>query len=98
VVEVAEKKVISSHATTGIYYFKSGRMFQQFAENMISKDIRVNNEFYVAPVYNEIIHEIGKVGIWEIKSSEMHGIGTPEDLDEFFKIKGGYISKSIPVK
>ena len=95
--EVAEKRVISPNATVGIYYFSSGSYYKQGARSMIKKDIRVNNEFYVAPIYNELINNGGKVRIWEISPDAMHGIGTPSDLDEYFSLKGGYRSKSAPL-
>jgi hypothetical protein len=95
-VEIAEKRVISPHATVGIYYFSSSKLFIDAAEEMIKKNIRVNNEFYVAPVYNEIIGQGGKVRIWEISAAEMHGIGTPDDLNQFFHLRGGYVSRSVP--
>ena len=34
---------------------------------MIKKDIRVNNEFYVCPVFNELILKNGKIKISNIK-------------------------------
>jgi NDP-sugar pyrophosphorylase family protein len=95
--KVAEKRVISSNATVGIYYFSSGSDYKNAAHAMIKKDIRVNNEFYVAPIYNELINDGGKVRIWEISPESMHGIGTPSDLDEYFSLKGGYRSSSAPV-
>ena len=94
--EVAEKKVISPHATVGIYHFASGKSFIDAANRMIAKDIRVNNEFYVAPVYNELIAEGKNIRIWEIAESAMHGIGTPTDLQGYFALKGGYQSRSAP--
>jgi len=83
VLEVAEKKVISNHATVGIYYFKEGRRYVSAAHDMITKDIRVNNEFYICPTYNEIILKNGTVKIYEIKPEQMHGLGTPEDLEKY---------------
>lgn len=47
VTELAEKKPISDIATVGIYYWKSGSDYVKYAEQMIDKNIRVNNEFYV---------------------------------------------------
>lgn len=85
VLEVAEKVVISSHATVGIYYFKAGRDFMVAAEAMIHKNIRHNNEFYVCPVYNELLLAGKKILIEEIEESDMHGLGTPEDLNAFLK-------------
>ena len=52
---------------------------------MIKKDIRVNNEFYVCPVYNEAIGEGKKIVIDKV--SEMHGLGTPDDLKNFITKK-----------
>ena len=57
VTEVAEKKPISNIATCGIYWYRKGSDFVKYAEQMVEKDIRVNNEFYIAPVYNELIED-----------------------------------------
>lgn len=76
--EVAEKNPISDNATVGIYYWKHGSDYVKYAEQMIAKNIRVNNEFYVCPVFNEAISDNKKIRVKEV--SEMWGIGTPEDL------------------
>lgn len=81
VTEVREKEVISNEATVGIYYWQRGRDYVRYAEQMIKKNIRVNNEFYVAPVYNEAIGDGQKVKIFHI--DKMWGLGTPEDLTYF---------------
>lgn len=83
VVEVAEKKQISNEATAGVYYYKSGAEFVKYAGQMIEKDIRVNGEFYVAPVFNEYIQDGKRVGTFEVET--MKGLGTPEDLELFLK-------------
>ena len=83
VIEVAEKNPISDIATVGIYYWKHGKKFVEYAESMISKDIRVNNEFYVCPVFNEALLDGAKIKTFDIP--KMWGIGTPEDLDYFLK-------------
>ena len=83
VVEVAEKKPISDIATVGIYYWKNGSDYVKYAEQMISKNIRVNNEFYVCPVFNEAINDNKKVKTHNIE--KMWGLGTPEDLEYFLK-------------
>lgn len=79
VVEVREKEVISNEATVGIYNYKHGKDFVKYAHQMIDKNIRVNNEFYVAPVYNEMIAD-GKKIVFHNVGEKMHGLGTPEDL------------------
>jgi HAD superfamily hydrolase (TIGR01509 family) len=83
--EVAEKKPISRNATAGIYFWKKGKDYVRFAEKMINKNIRVNNEFYVCPVFNEAILEGKKFKISKIDKSDMWGIGTPEDLNYFLE-------------
>ena len=83
VLEVAEKKVISKNATVGVYYWKKGKDFVKYAGKMIKKNARVNNEFYICPVYNEAI--IDKKRILAKEVNKMQGIGTPEDLQTFLK-------------
>jgi HAD superfamily hydrolase (TIGR01509 family) len=83
VTEVAEKNPISDIATVGIYYWKHGKDFVKYAESMISKDIRVNNEFYVCPVFNEALLSGLKIKTFDVP--KMWGIGTPEDLNYFLE-------------
>lgn len=85
VIETAEKKIISDKATVGIYYFKKGKDFVEGAQSMIRKNIRHNNEFYVCPVYNEVILNGKNIFIYDIGAEKMHGLGTPEDLELFLK-------------
>ena len=84
VLEVAEKKTISDIATVGIYYWKKGSDFVKYAEQMIDKNIRVNNEFYVCPVYNEAILDGLKFKTFDVP--KMWGLGTPEDLDYYLEM------------
>ena len=81
VTEVAEKNPISNNATVGIYHWKQGSDFVRYAEQMISKNIRTNNEFYICPVYNEAIQDGKKIKISSV--DEMWGMGTPEELNNF---------------
>ena len=86
--EVVEKKVISNHATVGIYNFAHGRDFVVAAEAMIAADERVNGEFYVAPVYNQMIAHGAKIGVYDIgrEADGMYGLGIPSDLDLFLSL------------
>lgn len=87
---VVEKQAISDEATVGIYNFRRGADFVRAAAAMIAADERVNNEFYVAPVYNRLIAAGHQVGIHNIgaEAAGMYGLGIPADLDLF---------KSLPV-
>ena len=83
VTEVAEKKPISDKATVGIYYFNKGNEYVKYCQNMINKNIRINNEFYVCPVYNEYINDNKSIKIKDC--DRMWGIGVPKDLEFFLK-------------
>lgn len=86
VTEVKEKEAISDLATVGIYLFGSGKQFVSAAIQMIVENDRVNNEFYTCPVYNYLIREDKKIGVFEIEQKQMHGIGTPEDLNKYLNL------------
>lgn len=79
--DIKEKQVISDMATVGIYYWSKGSDYVNYAEKMISENNRVNNEFYVAPVYQYAINEGKKIKAYQVE--QMWGLGTPEDLDIF---------------
>jgi dTDP-glucose pyrophosphorylase len=86
VTEVQEKNPISDLATVGFYYWKRGSDFVKYAEEMIEQDIRVNNEFYVCPVYNNAIKGGLKVRTFDVP--KMWGLGTPEDLNYYLEHYG----------
>lgn len=83
VTEVVEKRPVSNLATAGLYFWAEGSMFVEAAEQMIAKNIRVNGEFYVAPVYTENValgHKILTAPV-----TAMYGVGTPEDLQAYLE-------------
>lgn len=81
--EVREKEPISDLATTGIYYWTRAGDFFECAREMMKKDIRVNGEFYVCPVYNEAIEKGMKIKV--SRCQRMWGLGTPADLEHFLE-------------
>ncbi len=87
VTEVREKQRISRIGTVGIYNFARGRDFVRAAKQMIAKDLRVNGEFYLAPVYNELIAEGAEIGWWNAGplGEKVFGTGTPKDLPSFME-------------
>ncbi len=88
VTEVKEKVAISECATVGIYLYSKGRYFVDATIDMIIENERVNSEFYTCPTYNYAIRENAKIGIYNIDFRQMHGIGTPDDLNIYLeKIK-----------
>jgi UDP-N-acetylglucosamine diphosphorylase / glucose-1-phosphate thymidylyltransferase / UDP-N-acetylgalactosamine diphosphorylase / glucosamine-1-phosphate N-acetyltransferase / galactosamine-1-phosphate N-acetyltransferase len=87
VIEVKEKEAISNIATVGIYLFRKGRFFIDASVDMIIRNDRVNNEFYTCPCFNYAINDNKKIGVYNILESEMHGLGTPEDLEKYIDFK-----------
>lgn len=85
VVEVVEKQVVSNEATVGIYNYRRGRDYVRAADAMIAKNFRVNNEFYVAPAYNELIAEGQRITVFNVgkEYDGMYGLGIPKDLEWF---------------
>jgi NDP-sugar pyrophosphorylase family protein len=83
--EVVEKQVVSNEATVGLYNYRRGCDFVHAADAMIAADERVNNEFYVAPVYNRVIAAGGRIALHNIGAdfAGMYGLGTPADLSRF---------------
>jgi dTDP-glucose pyrophosphorylase len=89
VTNVVEKEVVSDEATVGIYTFASGGDFLRAAKAMIAADKRVNGEFYVAPVYNELLAEGAAVGIDNVgaEGDGMYGLGIPADYEGFLALE-----------
>jgi HAD superfamily hydrolase (TIGR01509 family) len=83
VTAVAEKQPISDTATVGIYYWSKGSDYVKYAEQMISKNIRVKNEFYVCPVFNEAVLDGKKIKTFDIE--HMWGLGDPNSLETFLE-------------
>ncbi len=81
VVEVAEKARISDYASTGLYYFSSGKEFVETARGMIYGGEKTRGEYYVMPAYQKYIDRGWWVGI--SKATEMWDMGTPEGLVQF---------------
>jgi dTDP-glucose pyrophosphorylase len=87
-VRVVEKEPISEHATVGIYNFARGSEFVAAAERMIELDERVNGEFYLAPVYNQMIAKGAAIGVHSVgpEATGMYGLGVPVDLERFLAL------------
>jgi dTDP-glucose pyrophosphorylase len=83
VTEVAEKKVISNKAVSGIYFYRKSKYFFDNAKRMIKKNIRVNGEFYNTPVFNEIIAQGLTVNTYEVSTEKQQILGTPQELQVF---------------
>lgn len=81
VTKVVEKVPVSEWATVGGYFFKTGRDLLWAIEESILEDEKTNGEFYLAPVFNQLI-KIGR-DVAAVATVGMEGLGTPEDCDRF---------------
>ena len=81
VMEVAEKQVISDNALAGAFYWRQGSDFVKYTQAMIEQNLRVNNEFYIAPVFNQAINDNHQIKNYTIH--DMKSMGTPTELDSF---------------
>jgi dTDP-glucose pyrophosphorylase len=81
VIETAEKRVISDLALTGLYHFNHAGDFVDVAKFAIEQNRRVNNEFYIAPLYNDLIARGRRFIVDPVL--EIHVLGTPEELQIF---------------
>ena len=82
-IKTAEKQVISRNAAIGIYYFTKGEYFVRYAHEMIKKNIRYNNEFYMTPLYNLLIQS-GKI-VRIVPTKKWMTLGTPSEAEKFIK-------------
>lgn len=69
-VEVCEKKVISSLATAGFYYFKSAQLFLDCAEWAIMNNLRTNDSFFIAPSLNYAVIIGSNPSLFQVKESD----------------------------
>jgi dTDP-glucose pyrophosphorylase len=83
VIEAAEKRPISKNACAGYYYFGSGRIFLNAAMRMIRKREPVNEQYYVCPVFNEMIVTGQKIGVYEISKSEYFSLTSEKGMEDF---------------
>lgn len=70
VVEVAQRNPISSNATAGVFWYKKTKHFVNAIKENILKRAEVDNLYFVAPSFNELILKGLKVGTYELKQDE----------------------------
>ena len=80
-----EKQVISSHAVAGAYYFSSYKTFSDCTIEMMIYSNTLKNEYYMSNVYNVLIENHGRVGVWDIAEDDFACVGTPEQLMAYLK-------------
>ena len=79
--ELKEKEKISDYASTGLYIFTRAKQFFEAGEDMIKKENKVKNEYYVSEIYNMLLKSNAKFEIDLVE--EFSPLGTPDDLKKF---------------
>ncbi len=83
ILDIAEKKKISSNANTGAYYFNNIRKFNYYANYCLKK----NKKTFVSEIYNKLIENKEKIYAENLKNSEFACLGTPKQIIDFSKQK-----------
>ena len=72
VAEIAEKIVISNHATSGLYGFKNAELFEKFYEPEV--------DIYISGIYDKMINAGLSIGVGELHNEhDTVVLGTPEE-------------------
>ena len=88
VVKTTEKERISSLCSSGLYYFKQTEDFLKVFDEIVKKNDRSKNEYYIAPMYNYLIREGKDIRYAKITLEDIVFCGTPADYEELFsKVK-----------
>jgi NDP-sugar pyrophosphorylase family protein len=77
VIEAAEKRPISRHATAGVYWFAKGAFFVDGASAMLLKHADTDGAFYLAPVFNELVLQRKSIGVTAVPAARYHSFKDP---------------------
>lgn len=83
VIEITEKRPISTHAIAGFYYFKKSSEFIHAAFRSILKDSNIDGNYYIAPTMNELVLDNKKIGFYTIENEHYHTFYSPKKVKEF---------------
>jgi hypothetical protein len=84
ILEVREKQRISPHATIGLYWFRSGLLYADLYQRFYRAARHLEaGERYIAPMYNQLIEDGGKVYLHPVPVHAVHPLGTPADVLAF---------------
>lgn len=83
----AEKQEISKYCCTGLYYFKSAASYINFFEKYLQRDVEElqGGEFYIAPMYNDLIKAGLDVRFSVIDKSDVIFCGVPDEYYQFIE-------------
>ena len=83
VIEAAQRKPISSHATTGIFWFARTADFLDGTQNLIRKGFCLDGSYFVAPVFNELILKQMKIGVSPINPENYYPLKSEHQIEHY---------------
>jgi len=83
----AEKEELSEYCCTGLYYWSSSARFVGLAQETLEKPVTEmqGNEYYIAPMYNDLIQAGGDIRFTVIDRSSVIFCGTPEEYQALLR-------------
>ncbi|MGD9810400.1 MAG: hypothetical protein AB7U35_03585 [Sphingobium sp.] len=72
---------MSEYASSGGYWFASGALCLSAFEEVLERDLNVNNEYYVSLAYKVLAERGSRIGVYELQHFMQWG--TPADLEEY---------------
>ena len=83
IVEIREKEKISLYANTGAYFFQTIQELEHHCQDVIQKNLRYKNEYYISCVIQHMIDSGTVFQAMLIKRSQYSSLGTPEELQRY---------------
>lgn len=83
VIEASEKRPISRNAIPGIFWFAKGSHFVNAAMQIIRKDAKVRNTFFISSTLNELILNHAKIGVMPLENEKYIPLKTEKQQDMF---------------
>ncbi len=72
---------MQNHAITGCFWFRSAKLLNAAIDSLVTRNIRVNGEFYLDSVPGVLLEWGCAVEVFEV--DKYIGWGTPDDLEEY---------------
>jgi NDP-sugar pyrophosphorylase family protein len=91
IIEFAEKEVIGSLATSGIFYFQNKEVLLKCIEWSLMNNVNRDGQYFLAPALNYAIGENMNIGLWEVAESDYFRFSTEDQ----FKISLDRLRKKI---
>ncbi len=85
VIRTTEKERISDLCSDGLYYFKRKSVFERLFLSAKENRKTAKNEYYIAPLYNDLI-EVGSIVFYDlIENERILFCGTPDEYQQLLK-------------